>query len=33
MLDQAAVGLKNLSPGFIDWGMRFFYVRRRRSRE
>ncbi len=33
MLDQAAVGLKNVSPRFIDWGMRFFYVREREGRK
>lgn len=33
MLDQAAVGLKSLSPRFIDWGMRLFYVRGRENRE
>jgi short-subunit dehydrogenase len=33
MMDQAAVGLKNLSPRFIDWGMRFFYVPGRERQE
>jgi short-subunit dehydrogenase len=33
ILDQAAVGLKNLSPRFIDWGTRLFYVRGRESRK
>ena len=27
--DRAAVTLKGISPRFIDWGMRRFYLRRR----
>lgn len=32
MADRMAVGLKNLSPCVIDWGMRTFYLRRVQER-
>jgi len=28
MTDRMAVGLKNVSPGVVDWGMRTFYLNR-----
>ena len=30
--DRMAVGLKNLSPCMVDWGMRTFYLRRLEER-
>lgn len=30
--DRMAVGLKNLSPRMVDWGMRTFYLRRSRDK-
>jgi short-subunit dehydrogenase len=30
--DRMAVGLKNISPRMIDWGMRVFYLRRSREK-